>query len=65
MHTKKSGGGAGRGDAGWRDQGGCEPRVEVIVKMKKKVGRGVRSGGGGTVGARSGGGVKEELLKLF
>ena len=30
---------------GWGGQGGCEQRIEVIVKMKKKVG-----GGPGGVG---------------
>ena len=39
-----------RGRSGWwlGGQGGCEPRIEVIVKIHKKVGRGggVRSGRG-------------------
>ena len=41
---KNRGWGSGRGggsDRG-RGQGGCERRVEVIVKMQKKVGEGVR-----------------------
>ena len=48
----RSGGGGG--------QSGCEPRIEVIVKMKKKSrdGAGVRSGGAGRGGGsgRGGGG---------
>ena len=31
---------------GWGGQGGCERRIEVIVKMKKKSGGGVRGGVG-------------------
>ena len=34
---KKVGGGPG---VGWGGQGGCEKRIEVIVKMKKKSWRG-------------------------
>ena len=41
------------GVRGWvGGQGGCEPRIEVIVKMKQKVGRVPVGGGGG--GRRSG-----------
>ena len=41
-------------------QGGCERRIEVIVKMQKNVGRGeVRFRGGGESG-RGGGGVFSE-----
>ena len=42
-------------------QGGCEPRIEVIVKMKKKKSEGgpVRGGGGGGQG-----GCDEELKLL-
>ena len=36
--------------------GGCEPRIDVIVKMKKKTSGG--GGGGGRVG-------KNQELKLF
>ena len=32
---------------GWGGQGGCEPRIGLIVKMPKKVGRGRSVGGGG------------------
>ena len=53
---KLGGGGSGRG---WI---GCERRIEVFVKIKKKsffFGGGVRSGGGGAVaeGIRCGGGL--------
>ena len=41
---KKVGGGPG---VGWGGRGGCEQRIEVIVKMKKKNWRG--SGWGGVV----------------
>ena len=34
---------------GWGGQGGCEQRIEVIVKMKKKL-EGVRVGWGGQGG---------------
>ena len=40
---------------GWGIQGGCEPRIKVIVNMKKKScgwgwgGEGIRSGGRGGV----------------
>ena len=30
------GGGLGWGGVGWGGQGGCEQRIEVIVKMKKR-----------------------------
>ena len=37
-------------------QGGCERRIEVFVKIQKKMGggSGVRSGGGGRVGGQGG-----------
>ena len=45
--------GGGRGVSGrgrvWGGQGGCERRIEVFVKIQKKMG-GVRWGGGGCVG---------------
>ena len=44
MQKKSWGGGQG---VGWGGQGGCERRIEVIVKMKKKSRRG--SGWGGVV----------------
>ena len=34
---------------GWGGQGGCERRIEVIVKMEKKIGGGVGVRGGGVV----------------
>ena len=34
MQIKKSG--VGRGGGGGGQVGGCEPRIEVIVKMQKK-----------------------------
>ena len=42
--NKKSGGGGGSGGGSgwWGVQGGCERRIEVFVKIKKKLG-----GGGG------------------
>ena len=45
-YKKAGGGGWGPGPVGSRGQGGCEPRIEHIVKMKK-VGRGSSQGGGG------------------
>ena len=47
-----SGGGQVRGGgSGWGDQGGCERRIEVFVKIQKKIwgggqGRGRDRGGG-------------------
>ena len=35
---------------GWGGQGGCEQRIEVIVKMIKKKSEGVRVGWGGQGG---------------
>ena len=46
--------------------GGCEPRIEVIVKMQKKVGRRGLWGGGGGRG-RVGGGCEpriEDIVKM-
>ena len=42
-------------------QGGCEPRIEVIVKMKKKVGRGSCRVWGGQGGGERRVVVKEKL----
>ena len=46
--------GGGGPVGGWVGQGGCERRIEVFVKIPKKM-RGSR-GGGGQVGGRVGGG---------
>ena len=56
---KKVGGGS--------DQGGCEPRIEVIVKMKKKSrGSGPGVGGGGWgIGVGGFGDVNQELKVLL
>ena len=43
---RKVGGGPG---VGWGGQGGCEQRIEVIVKMKKKKKKKKKVGGGGGV----------------
>ena len=54
------GGSVGVGGSGWwGGQGGCERRIEVFVKIKKKLGGGVGSGGGGGgVGLGGGSGWK-------
>ena len=39
------GGGSGGRGSGWWGQGGCERRIEVFVKIQKKIG-----GGGGGLG---------------
>ena len=47
---KKLGGGGGQvggGVLGGGSQGGCEQRIEVFVKIKRKVFWGVGGGGGG------------------
>ena len=45
-------GGGPVGGSGWWGQGGCERRIEVFVKIKKKIGggggRGEGWGGGGS-----------------
>ena len=46
-----SNGGGGRG---WGCQGGCERRIEVFVKIQKKIGGGVGVLVGGRVGVGSG-----------
>ena len=49
MQRKVGGGpGMGWGGVGWGGQCGCEQRIEVIVKMKKKS-EGVRVGWSGVV----------------
>ena len=45
----EGGGGAVVGLGGWGGQGGCERRIEVFVKIQKKI-WGVVGGGGGGVG---------------
>ena len=40
-------GGAGRGSGWMGGQCGCERRIEVLVKIKKKWGGGSRGGGSG------------------
>ena len=53
MKKKKSEGGGPVGGPVVGGQGGCERRIEVIVKMQKNVGCGpgpVRGGGGGQGG---------------
>ena len=41
------GGGVRSGGRGWGSQGGCEQRIEVFVKIKKKKLAGSDWGGGG------------------
>ena len=55
--------GGGGGRVGEGGQGGCERRIKVFVKIKKKYFR----GGGGRVGSGAGGGVdvKEELKLVW
>ena len=56
---KKIGGGGSRGGVGLVGQGGCERRIEVFVKLKKK-----KMGGG--VGGRVGGqGGCERRIEVF
>ena len=64
MNIKKKkigGGGEVRGGVGGRGlvwgggQGGCERRIEVFVKIQKKIGGGGGSGGGGVGSGRQGG----------
>ena len=38
--------GLGGGGSGWGGQGGCERRIEVFVKIKKKNGGGILGGSG-------------------
>ena len=54
-------GGAGGFRVGWVGQGGCERRIEVFVKIPKKIGGG---GGGGWVVGGGGVDVNEELKFL-
>ena len=52
-----SGGGQWEG-SGWGDQGGCERRIEVFVKIQKKI-KNIFFLGGGPVGGGGGGSVAE------
>ena len=45
-------------------QGGCERRIEIFVKIQKKIGGGDRVGGGGGVGGGVRVDVNEELKFL-
>ena len=57
------GGGGGGGGSGSGDQGGCERRIEVFVKIQKKKNFG---GGGGEEGGgrgRVGGGVRVDVYE--
>ena len=61
IHKKKLGGGGWAGGgvggqwegSGWGGQGGCERRIEVFVKIKKKIILSFFLGGGGPVGGGS------------
>ena len=50
------GGGRGEGSGLRGDQGGCERRIEVFVKIQKKIVGGGGVGGGVVSGASGGGG---------
>ena len=53
------GGSGGRGEgSGWGDQGGCERRIEVFVKIQKKK---LGVGGGRGSGSGWGGGVRVDV----
>ena len=55
-----------RGSGWWGCQGGCERRIEVFVKIQKKIGGGGEGGRG--LGRGSGSGVKVDVveeLKFF
>ena len=54
-----SGGGGGMGGGG--GQGGCEQRIEVFVKIQKKIIGG--SGGGGGGGGGRGWGVRVDVIE--
>ena len=45
-------GGSPEGGVGLGGQGGCEQRIEVFVKIQKKIWGGGLQGGGGWVGGR-------------
>ena len=68
---KKIGGGQGGsgGGVGLVGQGGCERRIEVFVKIKKKktffLGGGGRGGRWGRWGAGVGGGVRVDVFVCF
>ena len=48
----------GGGGSGWEGQGGCERRIEVFVKIKKKLG-----GGGDGVSGSGWGGVRMDVIE--
>ena len=55
-----------QGGGGWGGQGGCERRIEVFVKIKKKIrGWGVGSGGGWSGGQVEGQGRCELRSEVF
>ena len=62
--ARVGGGSGGRvGGGGW-GQGGCERRIEVFVKIKKKMGGGVGVGGGWVRGGRGRvGGVRGDVYE--
>ena len=47
---RTGGGVSGRGRVGGGDQGGCERKIEVFVKIQKKINFFFGGGGGGPVG---------------
>ena len=60
-------GGGGGGQVGgmfgvWGSQGGCEQRIEVFVKIKKKQFGGGVGGGGGRIGGQ---GTCERRIEVF
>ena len=73
--TKKIGGGGGRGGGGWvwgggvgwGGQGGCERRIKVFVKIKRKKNwrGGVGLVGFGLVGGGGGQGGCERRIEVF
>ena len=59
IQKKNMGGGRGPGGSGWGNQGGCERRIEVFVKIQKKMGGGVGMGSG----EGSGWGVRVDVIE--
>ena len=58
------GGGSGRGGGGREGQVGCERRIEVFVKIPKKMGGGRARVWGGRVGGGGQGRCKREVTFL-